>query len=69
MFDAMLEILGLQDKRHLVARATGEEDLESAVKLGIIPFIVSEELSEEFKQIPSLSEVVSNVSFLTSQEF
>lgn len=59
MFDAILEALDLKDKKHLVARATGEEDLEGAVKLGIIPFIVSEELSEEFKQIPLLSEVVN----------
>ncbi len=61
MLDAMLETLGLKDKKHLVARATGEEDLKGAVKLGIIPFIVSEDLSEEFKQIPSLSEVVNKV--------
>jgi hypothetical protein len=62
MLDAMLEALGLKDKKHLVARATGEEDLEDAVKWGIIPFIVSEELSEEFKQIPSLIEVMKKVS-------
>ncbi|MDI6889482.1 MAG: hypothetical protein QMC83_00865 [Thermodesulfovibrionales bacterium] len=61
MLDTMLEVLDLKDKRHLVARATGDEDLESAVKLGIIPFVVSEELSEEFKQIPPLSEVVKRV--------
>ncbi len=54
MLDTMLEVLGLKDKKHLVARATGEEDLEKAIKLGIIPFVVSEELSEEFKQIPPL---------------
>ena len=58
MLDSMLEALGLKDKKHLVARATGEEDLVDAVKRGIIPFIVSEELSDEFKQIPSLSEIM-----------
>lgn len=61
MLDAMLETLGMKDKKHLVARATGEEDLESAVKLGIIPFIVSEELSDEFRQIQPLSKVVNKV--------
>ncbi|NIO38174.1 hypothetical protein GTO27_10820 [Candidatus Bathyarchaeota archaeon] len=57
MLDAMLEVLHLKDKKHLLARTTGEEDLEGAVKKGIIPFIVSEELSEEFKRIPPLSEL------------
>ncbi|MEW6419966.1 MAG: hypothetical protein AB1480_17935 [Nitrospirota bacterium] len=57
MLDAMLDVLSLKDKKHLVARATGEEDLEDAIKRGIIPFIVSEELSDEFKQIPTLSEI------------
>ncbi|MBM4135603.1 MAG: hypothetical protein FJ241_02105 [Nitrospira sp.] len=61
MLDAMLETLGMKDKKHLVARATGEEDLKSAVKLGIIPFIVSEELSDEFRQIQPLSKVVNKV--------
>lgn len=57
MLDAMLEVLHLKDKKHLVARATGKEDLEGAVKNGIIPFIVSEEFSEEFKRIRPLSEL------------
>jgi hypothetical protein len=63
MLDVMLEPLGLKDKKHLVARVTGEEDLWDAVKRGIIPFIVSEELSDEFRQIPSLIEVMKKVSF------
>ncbi|MDH5202794.1 MAG: hypothetical protein OEZ31_05975 [Nitrospirota bacterium] len=62
MLEAILEALGLEDKKHLIARATGEEDMESAVKLGVIPFIISEELSDEFKQIPPLSDMVKKVT-------
>ncbi len=56
MLDAMLDVLHLREKKHLVRRATGEENLERAVEEGIIPFIVSEELSEEFKSIRPLRE-------------
>lgn len=55
MLDAMLKVLHLEDKKDLIARATSGEDL-GAVKEEIIPFIVSGELSAEFKRIPSLSE-------------
>lgn len=62
MLDAMLEALDLQDRKADVVRATGEEDLEGAVRQGLVPFVVSPELSEEFRRIPALAARMAGTS-------
>jgi hypothetical protein len=56
LLNTILKHLKIEDKKDLVVRVANEEEERRALKKGLIPFLVSEELSEEFRVIPKFKE-------------
>jgi hypothetical protein len=56
LLNSILKHLKIEDKKDLVVRVANEEEERKALEKGLIPFLVSEELSEEFRVIPKFKE-------------
>jgi hypothetical protein len=56
LLNTILKHLKIEDKKDLVVRVANEEEERKALEKGLIPFLVSEELSEEFRVIPKFKE-------------
>jgi hypothetical protein len=56
LLNTLLKHLKIEDKKDLVVRVANEEEERKALEKGLIPFLVSEELSEEFRVIPKFKE-------------
>jgi hypothetical protein len=56
LLNTLLKHLKIEDKKDLIVRVANEEEERKALEKGLIPFLVSEELSEEFRIIPRFNE-------------
>jgi len=56
LLNTILKHLKIEDKKDLVVRVANEKEERKALEKGLIPFLVSEELSEEFRVIPKFKE-------------
>jgi hypothetical protein len=56
LLNTLLKHLKIEDKKDLIVRVANEEEKRKALEKGLIPFLVSEELSEEFRVIPKFKE-------------
>ncbi len=56
LLNSILKYLNIENKKDLIVRIGNEEEEKKALEKGFIPFLVSEELSEEFRIIPKFVE-------------
>jgi hypothetical protein len=51
MFDTLVDVLGLKDKKDLIRRVSTHEEAESAISIGLIPIVIPNEISDRFSSI------------------